>query len=171
MDGWDGLSPDRSISRSPSGDKNPLRLGLTGCAWGLTMRWTPLSLTETLRSPSMGFTSNKQLWYRLERCSDIVPPHRNALTYTNSSGNYKYKSRWQDAQVVWLSTTSGNTTLTTPLASRLTWLTKQNATLWSCDSIQGNLKMCLAMISSYNLLSTLMKNHVWGLGISTGFEI
>ena len=22
MDGWDGISPDRSISRSPSGDKN-----------------------------------------------------------------------------------------------------------------------------------------------------
>ena len=33
---------------------------------------------------------------------------------------HKHKSRWRDAQGVWLSTTSGNTTLTTPLVSRLT---------------------------------------------------
>ena len=31
MDGWDGISPDRSISRSPSGDKNTLYL--LNCIW------------------------------------------------------------------------------------------------------------------------------------------
>ena len=105
-----------------------LRSVRTDSAWGLTMPWTLSSLTGTLRSLCMGFTSNKQPWYRLGFGISEIQIHCN-LKYS-----YKYKHRWQDAPVGWLSTTSGNTTLMTPLAWRLTWLTRPNVTPWSCDS-------------------------------------
>ena len=47
--GWDGISPDRSISRSPSGDKN-----YVSCRWRLLDNITGFDLPATVDEQGVG---------------------------------------------------------------------------------------------------------------------